>query len=70
MPAWLIQFLVNLAIQFGIPWLIKVFPWAKQFEDIINKLIQDIENAVNKKDIADAKLQAKRVVAERLYNKK
>lgn len=70
MPSWLIQILVNLAIQFGLPWLIKVFPWAAQFEDILNKLILDIQGALSKKEIVMAKLDAKYDVAQRLIDNK
>ena len=43
MPAWLIQLLITLAINFGLPWLLKKFPWIppevrKIIEDLINKL--------------------------------
>lgn len=43
MPAWLISFLISIAIKFGMPWVLKKFPWVPMevvtlIEELLEKL--------------------------------
>lgn len=49
MPSWLIQLLVTLAGQFGIPWLTEKFKWVpKEFWQIVMDVLKHIQDAPNK----------------------
>lgn len=63
MPAWLIQILVGIALRFGIPYLLKKFPWLPQnLKEIIEQLIAEITEG--KQKIKTAKTSAKRKLEE------
>lgn len=45
MPAWLIQIIVTLAIKFGVPYIVKLFPKIPdQVIDIIDTLLEQLKD--------------------------
>lgn len=60
MPHWLLQLLVTLAVQFGIPWLLKAFPWLpKEVIAIIEELLKALQ---------DQKMEKKALIKEAKQN--
>lgn len=44
LPVWLIDFLISLALRFGIPWLLLQFPWLpKNLQAILQELVDKIQ---------------------------
>lgn len=59
MPAWLVPIVVQIAVKFGVPWLLKVIPGIPQvvidiINDLLNKLADPTQsNSAAKKDAID-----------------
>lgn len=63
MPGWLIMILVNLALKFGVPWLLKKFPWLPpNIAEIIEDLVGKVKGAKATKK--EAYKEAKRKIRE------
>lgn len=61
MPFWL-TIIINLALRFGVPWLLKKFPFLPpNIREIIEKLIGDLDvkKAEKKELVAKAKAEIK-----------
>lgn len=51
MPAWLVQLLTTLALQFGIPWLTEKFSWLpKEFFVMLQDILKYVQAADDKKE--------------------
>ncbi len=60
MPSWLLTLLIQLAIKFGVPELIKIIPAKWRPQEVIDFLIKYIENlGAAKKEVAIAKAQVR-----------
>lgn len=59
MPAWLISFLISLAVKFGVPFLLSKMPW---IPDEVKKIIEDLigKLAGHKAERTDLVQQAKK----------
>jgi hypothetical protein len=62
MPAWLLNLLIKLAIDFGLPFLLKKFPWIPgEVKQIIEELLAQIKEANGQKaEVRRVKVEAKR----------
>lgn len=51
MPSWMIELLVNLAMQFGIPWLTEKFKWVPtEFWQVVKDILKYVQAADDKKE--------------------
>lgn len=70
-PAFLLKALIELAVQFGLPFLLTKIPWLPaSVITIIKDLLKQIEGSVTPKEVALAKMVAKHEIDRNVHDAK
>ena len=65
-PPWLVKYLLNLAVSYGVPWLLTKLPWLpKDIGDVLSKLIDEIKESNSKDERKAAKARAHQKLMDR-----